>query len=56
VLQGIDMGDTGFVALAEHVKSKLWSGDKKLIRGLELKNWKRGITTDDLYLCNFSIK
>ncbi len=52
MLQKIDIDDTEFVALAEHIKGRLWTGDKKLIRGLELHNWKRIITTDELYSKN----
>lgn len=45
----IDIDDTEFVALAEHAKAKLWTGDKKLIIGLMKKNWKKAISTDELY-------
>jgi putative PIN family toxin of toxin-antitoxin system len=45
----IDVDDTEFVALAEHAKAKLWTGDKKLIQGLIRKNWKKFITTEDLF-------
>ncbi|WP_394335230.1 PIN domain-containing protein [Algoriphagus antarcticus] len=44
----IDIDDTEFVALAEHAKAKLWSGDKKLIKGLKQKNWNKVISTEDL--------
>ncbi len=45
----IDIDDCEFVALAEHIKGKLWSGDKKLIRGLTIKKWNRFIGTTELY-------
>jgi putative PIN family toxin of toxin-antitoxin system len=45
----IDIDDTEFVALAEHAKAKLWSGDKKLIQGLKQKNWNNGISTEELF-------
>lgn len=35
----IDIDDTEFVALADHAKAKLWTGDKRLISGLVKKNW-----------------
>jgi hypothetical protein len=37
------------LTLTEHIKGKLWSGDKKLIQGLNNKRWKKFITTDKLY-------
>lgn len=46
--QDIDPDDTEFVALTEHAKAKLWSGDKKLIQGLLRKGWNKVITTDEL--------
>lgn len=45
----IDVDDTEFVALAEHLKAKLWTGDKVLIKGLGQKGWNRFITTNELY-------
>ncbi len=33
----IDIDDCEFIALTDHMKGKLWSGDKRLIKGLLTK-------------------
>lgn len=45
----IDEEDTVFVALNNHLKSKLWTGDKMLINGLISKGYSGTITTAELY-------
>ncbi|HNE49713.1 MAG TPA: PIN domain-containing protein [Chitinophagales bacterium] len=44
----VDIDDTEFIALTEHIKGKLWTGDKELKKGLQLKNWNKFISTDEL--------
>lgn len=45
----VDIDDCEFVALTEHIKGRLWTGDKKLTLGLQEKKWKNVVTTNELY-------
>jgi predicted nucleic acid-binding protein len=44
----VDIDDTEFIALTDHIKGKLWSGDKTLISGMQAKGWDEFILTNDL--------
>ncbi|MEI6125331.1 MAG: PIN domain-containing protein [Pseudomonadota bacterium] len=45
---GIDEADTPFMALALYIHGLLWTGDKKLIRGVTARGFKTILTTDDI--------
>ena len=49
-LKAIDLDDTVFVALAKHLKGKLWTGDLELYNGLKAKRFKDIILTSELSL------
>lgn len=50
LVKDIDINDWPFVALNIELHSLLWSGDKKLTKGLQNLNYKRVISTEDLYM------
>jgi predicted nucleic acid-binding protein len=53
LLQGVDLDDTIFVALASHLSAKLWTGDQELIKGLSKKGYHNTISTKELYQIYF---
>lgn len=49
LVRDIDMDDIAFVALAEFLGIKLWTGDRDLMKGLARKGYTNFITTEELY-------
>jgi predicted nucleic acid-binding protein len=47
-VRDVDMDDIAFVALSEFMDVKLWTGDKKLRKGLEAKGFTSCISTQEL--------
>jgi predicted nucleic acid-binding protein len=45
----VDPKDTPYIACTKQFKCKLWSGDKKLMKGLTRKNFGDCISTDELF-------
>ena len=48
LVAGIDPKDDHYVALALHLKCPLWTGDKKLIKGLRAKGFKQVHSTEEV--------
>ncbi|HEY4325752.1 MAG TPA: putative toxin-antitoxin system toxin component, PIN family [Mucilaginibacter sp.] len=55
MLIGNDEKDTSFLALNMEINGFLWTGDKKLIKGLQNKNYDKVITTKVLYSKYFGL-
>jgi predicted nucleic acid-binding protein len=50
LVSDIDEKDIIYVAFAKQFNGLLWTGDKRLIRGLLSKNFRKVITTDSLFV------
>lgn len=46
--EDIDVKDVGFVALTIELNAKLWTGDKKLYKGLKTKGFEDVVNFEDL--------
>jgi predicted nucleic acid-binding protein len=46
--RNVDFNDLLFVGLTLELKSRLWTGDKKLIRGIGKKGFSQIVTTSEL--------
>jgi predicted nucleic acid-binding protein len=44
-----DMDDIAFVVLAKYLDAQLWTGDKKLLKGLTSMGFTKGVTTEYMY-------
>ena len=49
LVRDTDMDDIAFVVLAEYLDAQLWTGDKKLLKGLINMGFTKGVTTDEVY-------
>jgi len=50
LVSDIDPKDSIYIAYIKQFKCKLWTGDKKLTKGLVRKNYNNFITTENLFL------
>lgn len=49
LVHDIDIKDIQYVAYAKQFKCKIWSGDKKLFKGLKEKGFVNMVTTEDVF-------
>ena len=54
LVRDTDMDDIVFVVLAEYLDARLWTGDKKLLIGLEKRGFSRITTTDEMSNIKFT--
>ena len=48
LIKDIDIDDAPFLALAISLKAQLWTGDKKLVKGLQNKGFNSIISTEEI--------
>jgi predicted nucleic acid-binding protein len=56
LVKDIDPKDVQYVAFSLQFKRKVWSGDKKLTRGLTKKGFSDWVTTEELYRIREALK
>ena len=56
LVKEVDEKDIHYVAFSKQFNRKIWSGDKKLIKGLKRKGFDDTISTDDLFNLRESLK
>lgn len=49
LVRDTDMDDIAFVVLSQYLDAQLWTGDKKLLKGLSNMGFTKGVTTDEIY-------
>lgn len=49
LVRDTDMDDIAFVVLSQYLDEQLWTGDKKLLKGLSNMGFTKGVTTDEIY-------
>lgn len=50
ICENIDIDGVAFIAVADYIRGRLWTGDNKLKDGLVLKGYSRLINTNELYM------
>lgn len=50
LVKEVDIDDVLFIALTNHLRARLWTGDKALIRGMQKRGWHRFISVEELYI------
>ena len=56
IVRDVDMDDITFIVLTEFIEGKLWSGDKKLIKGIEQKGFTNYLSTEQIYRLRLDLK
>jgi len=52
----VDMDDIAFVVMSEYLHSNLWTGDKKLIKGLQSNGFEKCVSTQELLMIRKNLR